>query len=92
LHEYFVSDLNQAKTKHFKYVYIFLDTYPLQIGKWSFFSIVLDGQSKQGTLQLDYSYGYNNGSGDFKVRAKKCLFSFFYFLFKSVSLSESIFS
>ena len=36
-------------------------------GKWSFFAVVLDGVANQGLIQLDYAYGYNNGSVDLKV-------------------------
>ena len=37
-------------------------------GKWSFFAVVLDGVANQGLIQLDYAYGYNNGSVDLKVK------------------------
>ena len=37
------------------------------VGQWYFFAIVLDGISKQGLIQIDYAYGYSNGTTDFKV-------------------------
>ncbi len=40
----------------------------MQTGNWYFFAIVLDGKLNRGSLQIDYSYGYNNGTIDFKVR------------------------
>jgi len=46
---------------------VFLGTYPMQTGNWYFFAIVLDGVLNKGSLQIDYSYGFSNGSIDFKV-------------------------
>jgi hypothetical protein len=37
------------------------------VGQWYFFAIVLDGSLKRGLIQIDYAYGYNNGTTDFKV-------------------------
>jgi len=42
-------------------------TYKLAVGRWSFFSVVLDGDAKQGLIQLDYAYRYNNGTVDLKA-------------------------
>ncbi len=39
----------------------------MQTGNWYFFAIVLDGKLNRGSLQIDYAYGYNNGTIDFKV-------------------------
>jgi hypothetical protein len=39
----------------------------MTLGKWSFFAIVLDGQAQQGFIQLDYAFGFNNGTADGKV-------------------------
>ena len=47
---------------------VFIGTYKMTLGQWYFFSVVLDGQKNQGILQLDYSYGYNNGTADAKVQ------------------------
>ena len=44
-----------------------LGTYKLAVGNWAFFAFVLDGLTNQGTLHLDSSYGFNDGSTDFKV-------------------------
>ena len=46
---------------------LYSGTYPMQTGNWYFFAIVLDGILNKGSLQIDYSYGYNNGTTDFKV-------------------------
>ena len=46
---------------------LFVGSYKMVVGQWYFFAIVLDGISKQGLIQIDYAYGYNNGTTDFKV-------------------------
>jgi hypothetical protein len=40
------------------------------VGEWSFFAVVLDAVNQRGLLQLDYAYGYNNGTVDLKVAKK----------------------
>ena len=50
------------------------ESYKLSLGQWSFFALVLDGTAQQGLLQLDYAYGYNNGTADFKV-LERCFYS-----------------
>ncbi len=57
-------------------------TYKLAVGRWSFFSVVLDGDAKQGLIQLDYAYGYNNGTVDLKVWQEKL------FLFVNVYVQQ----
>ncbi len=44
-----------------------LESYKLSLGQWSFFALVLDGSAQRGLMQVDYAYGYNNGTSDFKV-------------------------
>ena len=53
----------------FIYKHLLSESYKLSLTKWAFFAFVLDEETKQGIIQIDYSYGYNNGTKDFKVRA-----------------------
>jgi hypothetical protein len=46
---------------------LFSESYKLSLGQWSFFALVLDGTAQRGLLQVDYAYGYNNETTDFKV-------------------------
>ena len=43
------------------------ESYKVVVGQWSFFALVIDAPSQRGLIQVDYAYGYNNGTSDFKV-------------------------